>query len=147
MALPSQELLEKYRAEQKADTETPANSEQTKAETTETKQTETPTGAEGGEGDGEATTQQTTPSASAGEDAGTPAKGDERWEHAQSQWKKRLDRQERAHRKQIAGLEATIAELKKQVEGNKPKLQREDFPTVEAYESYKNEDRPKPSRR
>lgn len=144
MALPSQELLEKYRAEEKADKGTPANPEQTNAETTETQTTETPTGAQGGEGDGAATTPtETKPSASAGEDAGTPAKGDDRWEHAQSQWKKRLDRQERAHRKQIAGLEATIAELKKQVEGNKPKLQREDFPTVEAYESYKNEEQKK----
>ena len=144
MALPSQELLEKYRAEEKADKGAPANPEQTNAEKTETQTTETPTGAQGGEGDGAATTPtETTPSASAGEDADKSAKGDDRWEHAQSQWKKRLDRQERAHRKQIAGLEATIAELKKQVEGNKPKLQREDFPTVEAYESYKNEEQKK----
>ena len=142
MALPSQELLEKYRAEEKkAVTETPANSEQTNAETTETQTTETPTGAQGGEGDGAATTPpETTPSASADEDAGTPAKGDDRWEHAQSQWKKRLDRQERAHRKQIAGLEATIAELKKQVEGNKPKLQREDFPDARGAEGFSGHD-------
>ena len=144
MALPSQELLEKYRAEEKADKGTPANPEQTNAETTETKTTETPTGAQGGEGDGAATTPpETTPSASAGEDADKSAKGDDRWDHAQAQWKKRLDRQERSHRKTVAGLEAKIAELEKRLEGNKPKLTRDDFPTLDAYESYKNEEQKK----
>ena len=31
-----------------------------------------------------------------------------------------------------------LAELKKQLEDNAPKLQREDFPSIEAYEEYKN---------
>ena len=140
MALPSQELLEKYRAEEKADKGTPANPKQTNAETTEPKTDTQPTGSEAGNGEGGAHDGE--PSGQGAENgAGEPAtKGDDRWHHTQAQFEKRLNRQERSHRKQVSALEAEIAELKKQLASGKPELKREDFPTAEAYESFKNEE-------
>ena len=67
-------------------------------------------------------------------------KGEERWLKTQENFKKRLDRQERSHRKQVSALEAQIAELKKQLEGKKPELQREDFPSESAWNKYREEE-------
>ena len=140
MAIPSQELLEKYRAEEKADKGTPANPEQTNAETTEPGTETQPTGGEEVNGNGEAS-QQTEPSSDNGEHSANDAgKGDERWLKTQENFKKRLDRQERSHRKQVSALEAQIAELKKQLEGKKPELKREDFPSESAWNKYREEE-------
>ena len=140
MAIPSQELLEKYRAEEKADKGTPANPEQTNAETTEPGTEPQPTGGEEANGNGEAS-QQTEPSSDNGEHPANDAgKGDERWLKTQESFKKRLDRQERSHRKTVSALEAEIAELKKQLEGKKPELQREDFPSESAWNEYRKEE-------
>lgn len=140
MAIPSQELLEKYRAEEKADKGTPANPEQTNAETTEPGTETQPTGGEEVNGNGEAS-QQTEPSSDNGEHSANDAgKGEERWLKTQENFKKRLDRQERSHRKQVSALEAQIAELKKQLEGKKPELQREDFPSESAWNKYREEE-------
>lgn len=140
MAIPSQELLEKYRAEEKADKGTPANPEQTNAETTEPGTETQPTGGEEANGNGEAS-QQTEPSSNNGEHSANDAgKGDERWLKTQENFKKRLDRQERSHRKQVSALEAQIAELKKQLEGKKPELKREDFPSESAWNEYRKEE-------
>ena len=140
MAIPSQELLEKYRAEEKADKGTPANPEQTNAETTEPGTETQPTGGEEANGNGEAS-QPTEPSSDNGEHSANDAgKGNERWLKTQENFKKRLDRQERSHRKQVSALEAQIAELKKQLEGKKPELQREDFPSEAAWNEYRKEE-------
>jgi hypothetical protein len=140
MAIPSQELLEKYRAEEKADKGTPANPEQTNAETTEPGTETQPTDGEDVNGKGEAS-QPTEPSSDNGEQPANDAgKGDERWLKTQENFKKRLDRQERSHRKQVSALEAEIAELKKQLEGNKPELKREDFPSESAWNKYREEE-------
>ena len=140
MAIPSQELLEKYRAEEKADKGTPANPEQTNAETTEPGTETQPTGGEEANGNVEAS-QQTEPSSDNGEHPANDAgKGDERWLKTQENFKKRLDRQERSHRKQVSALEAQIAELKKQLEGKKPELKREDFPSESAWNEYRKEE-------
>jgi len=140
MAIPSQELLEKYRAEEKADKGTPANPEQTNAETTEPGTETQPTGGEDVNGNGEAR-QQTEPSSENGaQPEQTSDKGDERWHKTQENFKKRLDRQERSHRKQVSALEAQIAELKKQLEGAKPELKREDFPSESAWNKYRDEE-------
>ena len=139
--LPSQELLNKYRAEEKAAAqETPANPEQTNAETPNPETSTQPTGSEEVKGNGEAS-QPTEPSSSeSGAQPEKTDKGEERWLKTQESFKKRLDRQERSHRKTVSALEAEIAELKKQLEGNKPELKREDFPTVDAYEKYREEE-------
>ena len=130
--LPSQELLEKYRAEEKADKGTPASPEQTNAETPNP-ETET-------QGNGEAS-QTTQPSSSeSGAQPEKTDKGEERWLKTQESFKKRLDRQERSHRKTVSALEAEIAELKKQLEGSKPELQREDFPSESAWNKYREEE-------
>ena len=140
MAIPSQELLEKYRAEEKADKGTPANPEQTNAETPNPETETQPTGSEEVKGNGEAS-QQTEPSSSeSGAQPEKNDKGEERWLKTQENFKKRLDRQERSHRKQVSALEAEIAELKKQLEGNKPELQREDFPSESAWNKYREEE-------
>lgn len=140
MAIPSQELLEKYRAEEKADKGTPANPEQTNAETTEPGTETQPTGGEEVNGNGEAS-QQTEPSSGNGEQPANDAgKGEERWLKTQENFKKRLDRQERSHRKQVSALEAQIADLKKQLEGKKLELKREDFPSELAWNKYREEE-------
>lgn len=139
--LPSQELLNKYRAEEKAAAqETPANPEQTNAETPNPETETQPTGGEEVKGNGEAS-QPTEPSSENGaQPEHTTDKGDERWLKTQENFKKRLDRQERSHRKQVSALEAQIAELKKQLEGNKPELKREDFPSESAWNEYRKEE-------
>lgn len=139
--LPSQELLEKYRAEEKAAAqETPANPEQTNAEKPNPETETQPTGSEEVKGNGEAS-QQTEPSSSeSGAQPGKTDKGEERWLKTQESFKKRLDRQERSHRKQVSALEAQIAELKKQLEGKKPELKREDFPSESAWNEYRKEE-------
>ena len=139
--LPSQELLNKYRAEEKAAAqETPASPEQTNAETPNPETETQPTGGEEANGNGEAS-QQTEPSSDNGEHPANDAgKGDERWLKTQESFKKRLDRQERSHRKTVSALEAQIAELKKQLEGKKPELQREDFPSESAWNEYRKEE-------
>lgn len=141
MAITSQELLNKYRAEKKAAAqEPPANPEQTNAETTGPGTEKTPTGDESANGNGEAS-QTTQPSSSeSGEQPEKTDKGEDKWLKTQENFKKRLDRQERSHRKTVSALEAKIAELQKQLAGNKPELKREDFPTVEAYEKYREEE-------
>ena len=140
MAIPSQELLEKYRAEEKADKGTPASPEQTNAETPNPETEPQPTGSEEVKGNGEAS-QPTEPSSSeSGAQPGKTDKGEERWLKTQESFKKRLDRQERSHRKTVSALEAEIAELKKQLEGKKPELQREDFPSESAWNKYREEE-------
>lgn len=140
MAIPSQELLEKYRAEEKADKGTPANPEQTNAETPNPETETQPTGSEEVKGNGEAC-QQTEPSSSeSGAQPEKTDKGEERWLKTQESFKKRLDRQERSHRKTVSALEAEIAELKKQLEGKKPELKREDFPSESAWNEYRKEE-------
>lgn len=138
MALPSQELLEKYRAEQKADQDKPANPEQTNAETTGTETETQPTGGET-QGEGEATTEKTSTSSDSN-GAQLNGKDDDRWAKTQANFEKRLHRQERSHRRTVEGLERQIEELKKQLAGKSPKLQREDFPTLEAFENYQKEE-------
>ena len=139
--LPSQELLEKYRAEEKAAAqETPASPEQTNAETPNPETEPQPTGSEEVKGNGEAS-QQTEPSSSeSGAQPEKTDKGEERWLKTQESFKKRLDRQERSHRKTVSALEAEIAELKKQLEGKKPELKREDFPSESAWNEYRKEE-------
>lgn len=138
--LPSQELLEKYRAEEKADKGTPASPEQTNAETPNPETETQPTGSEEVKGNGEAS-QQTEPSSSeSGAQPEKTDKGEERWLKTQESFKKRLDRQERSHRKTVSALEAEIAELKKQLEGKKPELKREDFPSESAWNEYRKEE-------
>jgi hypothetical protein len=139
--LPSQELLNKYRAEEKAAAqETPANPEQTNAETPNPETETQPTGSEEVKGNGEAS-QTTQPSSSeSGAQPEKTDKGEERWLKTQESFKKRLDRQERSHRKTVDALNAEIAELKKQLNSNKADLKREDFPSVEAYENYRKEE-------
>lgn len=140
MALPSQELLEKYRAEQKADQDKPANPEQSNAETTGTETETQPTGGEP-QGNGEATTDTKPDSSdSNGAQPEESGKDDKRWERTQANFEKRLHRQERSHRRQVAELEAKIAEMQKQLAAKNPELKREDFPTLEAYESYRKEE-------
>ena len=95
MALPSQELLEKYRAEQKADQDKPANPEQSNAETTGTETETQPTGGEP-QGNGEATTDTKPDSSdSNGAQPEESGKDDKRWERTQANFEKRLHRQER----------------------------------------------------
>ena len=137
--LPSQELLEKYRAEEKADKGTPASPEQTNAETPNPETETQPTGGEEVKGNGEAS-QQTEPSSDNGAQPEKTDKGEDRWLKTQESFKKRLDRQERSHRKQVTALEAEIAELKKQLEGKKPELKREDFPSESAWNEYRKEE-------
>lgn len=139
--LPSQELLEKYRAEEKAAAQgTPASPEQTNAETPNPETETLPTGSEEVKGNGEAS-QQTEPSSSeSGAQPEKTDKGEERWLKTQESFKKRLDRQERSHRKTVSALEAEIAELKKQLEGKKPELKREDFPSESAWNEYRKEE-------
>lgn len=139
--LPSQELLNKYRAEEKAAAqEKPASPEQTNAETPNPETETQPTGSEEVKGNGEAS-QQTEPSSSErGAQPEKTDKGEERWLKTQESFKKRLDRQERSHRKTVSALEAEIAELKKQLEGKKPELKREDFPSESAWNEYRKEE-------
>lgn len=140
MAIPSQELLEKYRAEEKADKGTPASPEQTNAETPNPETETQPTGSEEVKGNGEAS-QPTEPSSrESGAQPEKTDKGEERWLKTQESFKKRLDRQERSHRKTVSALEAEIAELKKQLEGKKPELKREDFPSESAWNEYRKEE-------
>ena len=140
MALESQKLLEKYRAEEKAAAEkgTPAEPESTKAEQIETETKTTPTGEVSEVQD--PTGQATDTGNGEGAESAKPGEKQEkdRWEHTQQSFEKRLRRQERSHRKTVEGLEKQIAELKKQLEDKAPKLQREDFPSIEAYEEYDN---------
>lgn len=140
MALESQKLLEKYRAEEKAAAEkgTPAEPESTKAEQIETETKTTPTGevSEVQDPTGQATETGNGEGAKSAEPGEKQEK--DRWEHTQQSFEKRLRRQERSHRKTVEGLERQIAEMKKQLEDKAPKLQREDFPSIEAYEEYKN---------
>lgn len=140
MALESQKLLEKYRAEEKAAEEkgTPAKPESTKAEQIETETKTTPTGEVSEVQD--QTGQATETGNGEGAESAKPGEKQEkdRWEHTQQSFEKRLRRQERSHRKTVEGLERQIAELKQQLEDKAPKLQREDFPSIEAYEEYKN---------
>lgn len=141
MALPSQELLNKYRAEEKsAAQDKPANPEQTNAETTGTETEAQPTGGDN-QGEGEATTDTTpTSSDSNGAQPEESGKDDRRWEKTQANFEKRLHRQERSHRRQVAELEAKIAEMQKQLASKNPELKREDFPTLEAYDNYRKEE-------
>jgi hypothetical protein len=142
MAITSQQLLEKYRAEEKAAQGTPANPEQTNAESTGTVTESQPTGGEVVNANGDANQGQQEPPSS--EKGAQPANGagrdDDRWQKTQESFKKRLDRQERSHRKTVDALNAEIAELKKQLNSNKADLKREDFPSVEAYENYRKEE-------
>lgn len=141
MALESQKLLNKYRAEEKAAAqETPASPEQTNAEKPNPETETQPTGSEEVKGNGEAS-QPTEPSSSeSGAQPEKTDKGEERWLKTQESFKKRLDRQERSHRRTVSALEAEIAELKKQLEGKKPELKREDFPSESAWNEYRKEE-------
>ena len=140
MALPSQELLNKYRAEEAAAKDKPANPEQTNAETTTTETETQPTGGDT-DGSGDEHTD-TTPNSSDsnGAQPDNSGKDDRRWEKTQANFEKRLHRQERSHRRTVEALQAQIADLKAKLEGKAPKLKREDFPTYEAFEEYRKEE-------
>lgn len=140
MALPSQELLNKYRAEEAAAKDKPANPEQTNAETTTTETETQPTGGDT-DGSGDEHTD-TTPNSSDsnGAQPDNSGKDDRRWEKTQANFEKRLHRQERSHRRTVEALQAQIADLKAKLEGKAPKLKREDFPTSEAFEEYRKEE-------
>ena len=140
MALPSQELLNKYRAEEAAAKDKPANPEQTNAETTTTETETQPTGGDT-DGSGDEHTD-TTPNSSDsnGAQPDNSGKDDRRWEKTKENFEKRLHRQERSHRRTVEALQAQIADLKAKLEGKTPKLKREDFPTSEAFEEYRKEE-------
>ena len=112
MALPSQELLNKYRAEEAAAKDKPANPEQTNAETTTTETETQPTGGDT-DGSGDEHTD-TTPNSSDSNGArpDNSGKDDRRWEKTQANFEKRLHRQERSHRRTVEALQAQIADLK-----------------------------------
>lgn len=138
----SQELLEKYRAAEKAEKGEPVNPEQTNTETETTTPTETATPADANVvADATPTKTDDKAPAPSGE---APEKGkaetDDPWKRTQTSFEKRLHRQERSHRRQVDELNAKIAELEKQLKAKEVKLEREDFPSAKAYEDYRLEE-------
>lgn len=133
--LPSEELLNKYRAaENKSGTSEPgteqASAPETKSEP-EQKATEPET-------QGQGTTQTQTPEESKGGEGHTvsPKEDKDEWSRHQKGWEKRFKRQEKAHRAEVDELKRQLAELQAK-QPKDPELKPEDFQNRKDWDDYK----------